>query len=325
MRVTILHNSGAGDDDHSGGALRDLLARAGHDATYRSLGAAGWEEALAEPGDLLVVAGGDGSVSKVLREISTEAARVTILPVGSANNIAASLGIDPEQPIEDLVAGWAIGELRRLDIGVAAAPWGERRFLEAVGGGMFGEVLAQADGLDEAAGLEIDGDGKVDLGVEVLREVVEGLEPAEWRVVIDGVALEAELLAVEVMNIGRIGPQLPLAPAADPGDGQLDVVLVRPDDRSALVSYLSQRLRDLEPELPPLETRRGRVVELVAPEGARMHVDDTRWPPEPAAVTTSVVARPARFLYVLVPHLRVLQGDLRVSSPAVNHGRDDMQ
>jgi diacylglycerol kinase family enzyme len=322
MRVSILHNPGAGDDDHSGDALREAVESAGHEVGYRSLRSTGWEEALAEPGDLLVVAGGDGSVGEVFREIAADTTPVTILPVGSANNIAASLGIDPEQPLERLVAGWATGEQRRFDVGLASTPWGERRFLEAIGGGMFAEVLVRAEGLEHAEGVDVEGDEKVELGLEVLREVVERLEPAIWRVVVDGVELEEELLGVEVVNIARIGPRLPLA-SADPGDGRLDVVLVRPDDRTALVSYLSQRLRDLDPEPPALESRRGRLVELEAPASVPLHVDDTRWPHESGADTARVQVRPERILYVLIPHLSGSAGTSAGKQEVVNHGRDD--
>jgi diacylglycerol kinase (ATP) len=276
MRVTIIHNPDAGDDDHAGHALRSLVARAGHEFTYRSLEEPGWREALEDPGDLVVVAGGDGSVGKVFREIATKRVPVTLLPVGSANNIARTVGI-ADRDVEALVAGWDRGELRRFDLGRATAPWGEELFAESVGGGIFGEVLARAPQVERAAG-DVDGEEKVDLGLELLREVIEGQPVRPWRVEVDGDVLSGEFLAVELMNIGELGPNLPLAPDADPGDGLLEVALVGEAERTKLLSYFSERLRDLDPPPPELPRRRGRRIVLEPPADVRLHVDDGLWP-----------------------------------------------
>lgn len=273
MRVTLVHNPGAGDTDLSAETLRERVVEAGHEVSYFPLTEPGWEEALAEPGDLLVVAGGDGSVGKVLREIATNDVVVTLVPAGSANNVAGALGISPDAKLSRLIEGWANGDVRPLDVGIATAPWGEARFLESFGGGMFGEVLAQADGIE----VEVDGDEKIDLGLELLRDVVDGLEEREWRIDADGVDLSGDFLAVEIMNLGQMGPNLPLAPGADPGDGLFDVVRIRDGDRIRLVSYLSERLRDLEPEPPSFTGHTASRVELRAPPGVRLHVDDRFW------------------------------------------------
>jgi diacylglycerol kinase (ATP) len=302
MRVTLIHNPTAGDDDHAADLLRSVVAEAGHDVSYTSMKEADWAAALEETSDLVVVAGGDGSVGKVFREVATKGIPVTLLPVGSANNIGRSLGI-PDVEVERLVGGWDAGEHVRLDIGEATASWGRTLFVESIGGGIFGEVLARAVGVEDA-GLDVDGDEKVDLGVEMLREVVESIPALEWRVEVDGDDLSGELLAVEAMNIGQMGPNLPLAAQADPGDGLLDVVLIRDEDRSNLVAYLSQRMRELDPALPGLRRARGERVVLGPPEELRLHVDDRLWPAEnDAPAGGTVVATCGPSLTVLVPRL----------------------
>ena len=50
---------------------------------------------LGEPSDLLVLAGGDGTIARILAKLppSSEAQRrIAIVPLGTANNIAQSLG-----------------------------------------------------------------------------------------------------------------------------------------------------------------------------------------------------------------------------------------
>jgi diacylglycerol kinase (ATP) len=301
MRVTLIHNPTAGDDDHAADQLRSVVADAGHEVSYTSTKQRDWQEALEDPGDLLVVAGGDGSVGKVFREVATKGALVTLIPVGSANNIAHSLGF-PEVEVERLVGGWEGGEQRRLDVGEATAPWGETLFVESIGGGVFAEVLARAEPIEDA--VEVEGEDKVDLGVEMLREVIEGIPAREWRVEVDDHDLSGELLAVEALNIGLMGPNLPLSPQADPGDGLLDVVLIREEDRANLVAYLSQRMRELDPALPGLRRTRGERIVLGPPEDHPLHADDRMWPRDggrPRDGTVVVASGPS--LTVLVPRL----------------------
>jgi diacylglycerol kinase (ATP) len=279
MDVTLLHNADAGDDDHSGEELRSLVAQAGHDVSYRSLKQPGWEDALADPGDLVVAAGGDGSVAKVFKQIARKDVPVTLLPVGSANNIARTLGLDRD--VDALVRGWAGGELLRFDLGIALAPWGDVVFVESVGGGVFGEVLSRAEDVEEAGGVEVEGEEKVDFGLELLREVIEEAPAHEWRVEVDGDEEAWKVLGVEVMNIRELGPNVPFAPDVDTGDGLLDVVLVPESERAALVAYFSERIRELEPTLPDLPRRRGKRVRLRPPDEVRLHVDDRFWPKDP--------------------------------------------
>jgi diacylglycerol kinase family enzyme len=300
MRVTLLHNPGAGDDDHSGHALTSAIERAGHEVTYHSLGA-GWKEALANPGDLVVVAGGDGSVGKVFKEVATKDVQVTLLPVGSANNIARTLGID-DVDVERLVAGWEAGEIGGFDLGRASAPWGETLFAESVGGGIFGEVLARASDVEDAAG-EPDGEEKVELGLELMRDVIEDAPVQPWTISVDDERFTCELLALEVMNIGELGPNFGLAPQVDPSDGLLDVVRLDEEQRAPLLAYFSERLRDLDPAPPDLPTRRGRRIVLEPPADVRIHVDDRLWPEDREGRPSGrIVVETGPSLRLLIPH-----------------------
>jgi diacylglycerol kinase family enzyme len=77
-----------------------------------------------------------------------------------------------------------------------------------------------------------------------------------------------------VLNIALIGPNVPLAPDADPGDRLLDLVLVRGGDAAALAAHARARLEHRpEPQLR-LETHRARKVVLEPPPSAPMRLDD---------------------------------------------------
>jgi hypothetical protein len=98
---------------------------------------------------------------------------------------------------------------------------------------------------------------------ESLRKLLRDFPATSWKVQLDDEDVSGEYLLVEAMNIDRLGPGLRLAPAADPGDGLLDVVLVTAEQRDLLDEYLARRLNgDNAP--PELVVRRAARVQIAA-------------------------------------------------------------
>lgn len=267
MRVTLMHNPTAGDERHSRESLAAILADAGRDVIYQSIKDDRWEETLGVDTNLVVVAGGDGTVRKVFKALSGARTPVTLLPVGSANNIARTLGFEHDDAVR-LVRGWAEGTTRPYDLGRVELSGGVTAFVESTGGGIFAHVLARAERVDKQ------GRDKVEHGLRLLRETVEDEPARPWKLELDGHELSGDLLAVEAMNVRETGPNVLLAPDADPGDGLLDLVLVRAEDRPALVAYLEGRIENRPTPMPRLPTQRGRELVMRPPEGGALRVDD---------------------------------------------------
>jgi diacylglycerol kinase (ATP) len=296
MRVTLLHNPSAGDEDHGPEELERLLAGGGHDVvSYRSLKDDDWQEVLEEAVDVIVVAGGDGSVRKVFTAIGSSPTTAAVLPLGSANNIARSLGLDVEHAESNLER---LDTARRaFDIWEVTSRWGVSRCVEAVGGGLFAQVLDRADDAAE----EPSGSRNVDFGIHLLAKTLPEVRPRRWTVEIDGARMDEELLGVEAMNIRELGANLPFAPAADCGDGQIDVVIIRPEDRPQLIAYVAERLAGNEGESLTFDVRRGSDVVLEPPHDVPLHIDDVlpAWHRE---AKSWVTIRPAdAHVQVLVP------------------------
>ncbi len=266
-----MHNPGAGDEDHSAEAVGSLIERAGHKVAYFSTDEPGWKRALDMQSDLIAIAGGDGTVGTVLAELAAVSPRlVTILPIGSANNIARAFQLTGRTP-DELIAGWADAERRRYRLGEITAPDRREIFVETVGGGLFAESILRA------SQRENDDEDKVELGLRVLRELVDELPVQPWRVELDGIDYSGDFLAVEAMVIGDTGPKVPLAPAADPDDRLLDIVLIRDQDRDQLASYLDDRLHRRRSQPLSLTVKRSITV-VIAPSTERsMRIDDTLW------------------------------------------------
>jgi diacylglycerol kinase (ATP) len=269
VRVTLMHNPSAGDEDHGREALTAALAEAGHEVRYASTDD-DWESALDGTADLIVVAGGDGTIAEVFTALAGTGARATLLPLGSANNIARTVGIDEDADPAGLARGWKRGERRRFDIGRLRSSDGTSRFVESVGGGLFTDLLLRA----EAAPVDPGGDAGNDHGLRLMGEVLAEAGPHRWTIGLDGVDLSGGYLGFEVMNTRQIGPQMRLAPGADPGDGLLDLVLIGEEQREALQAAVeAMAAGDPAPALD-MPSRRGRSLRIGVPAGCRLHIDD---------------------------------------------------
>ncbi len=275
MRVTLIHNPGAGSTGEKDALkLEKLLGRAGHKVRYRSSKERGWKRALKKPADLVVVAGGDGTVGSVIRRMVGRGVPVTLLPSGTANNIARTLGL-LERPFEDLVRGWESARRAKLDVGVAKGPWGERYFIEGVGAGLFANLLARPKKKGAKVGKPED---VVDRALRRLQDMAVHCEAVDVAATLDGEDISGRYLLFEAINLRYVGPNMFLAPGGKPGDGLLDVVLVTEDERAHLLEYLNkwQKNRERRAVLP---TRRGRRLKIEW-TGYELHVDDKLYPRE---------------------------------------------
>ncbi|CAN5624256.1 diacylglycerol kinase family lipid kinase [soil metagenome] len=236
MRITVIHNPSAGD----GRVSRELLLRAIHDVgyetSYQSTKADDFPSALQEPGDAVMVAGGDGTVRRVVLELRGTDVPVAVLPLGVANNVAGTLGI--RGGLDDCIRRIRNGQVYRMDIGVSEGPWGERRFIEGVGLGAIAEHIRVA----EKFGCEIPEEqgrtARLEYSRQIMTSLMALLPSFECTLTIGDSRRELRLLMLQVMNVQRIGPALPLAPLADAADGMFDVVWVEETERAQLQDTL---------------------------------------------------------------------------------------
>ncbi len=286
MRITLVHNPGAGRGANSGRDLEKLLERAGHEVRYQSAKEDGWKKALKKPADLIVVAGGDGTVGRVTRRMAGRGIPMALLPSGTANNIARTLG-QLERPFEELVRGWESARRVRLDVGLARGPWGERNFVEGVGMGLFASLLARSERARPKKRKR-----PVEDALSRLKRLAETCVPLEVQAKLDGKDISGRYLLLEALNLRYVGPNLHLAPDSQPGDGYFEVVCVTEAERARLVEYLDQ-WQDNRERLAVLPSRRGRRLQ-VEWTGFELHIDDKLRPKldaEPDEIAGLVEAR----------------------------------
>ena len=267
----LLHNPGAGEETHSKKELISLIEETlDVECRYFSTKENDWKDI--EPGvDLLVIAGGDGTIRKVSRELLNRKridrqVPIAILPLGTANNIARTLNITGE--VKDIIKSWRKKNFKRFDIGRLDGIAGHKFFLEGFGFGVFPELIKAMRGPDKA--LKNMPEEKMNRALEELEEIIHDKKPFYCSVEIDGADHSGNYILLEVMNIVSIGPNLELAHGANPADGKLELVLLTEKHRDQLLSAIRKPNGDNPTAFP---IYKGSSIHLHCEE-ILVHVDD---------------------------------------------------
>jgi diacylglycerol kinase (ATP) len=234
--------------------------------------------ATSDPGELdgvlqragsrrIVVAGGDGSLHAVMsalhRRMQLDRTVVALLPMGTGNDFARSLGIPLE--IEDAALVVAGGEVREMDL-----------IVDEVGEIVVNNVHVGAGAQASRLGarwkqrLGAIGIGKLNLGKVgyPIGAVQSALHPSDLhlRVEVDGTVvndLDRPVLMVAVGNGAHIGGGTEVTPHADPEDGHVDVMVSRSTAPLAKLSYTLKMARSgSHLERPDVDYYRGKKVSV---------------------------------------------------------------
>ena len=269
MNVWILCNEDAGRG-LSADDLRILVEQAGH--TVLGVAKQYDERAPLPPGhlDLVVAAGGDGTVATAAGLAARTPASLAILPLGTANNIATSLGLNA--PVPDLIASWSTSRCVPFDRGCASAESKVWPVIEGIGAGLVPAGISRAQ-WQQKQREEMTPAVEVAAAIGAFRDALVDLQPRRWTLVLDGTQMSDQFLLVEVLNIRSVGPNLVLGPDATPFDGYFDIVMAQERHRQELLAYLADRSegRDTRLALPCHRAR-----EVVIDGCTELHIDDER-------------------------------------------------
>src|SRR6267378_6269974 len=276
MRITLMHNPKAGDAQHGKKQLMSALAKAGHHATYQSTKERGFKKALKNPADLVLAAGGDGTVAKIAFRLIDSGIPLSVLPLGTANNLARALGFVASP--EEISARLEGGKKQVFDVGLATGPWGERYFFEGAGGGLLADYVRAAKKEEKKNGKaeKLSKEQQMARHGALLRRMLHDYPARQWKIEIDGKDISGRYVLWEAMNIRSVGPALHLAPRAATKDGQFDFVCARQPDYALLLEHLDARVAGKKSK-SPLPARRFRELRVVW-KGSTLHLDDKLWP-----------------------------------------------
>jgi diacylglycerol kinase family enzyme len=267
VRVCLYWNETAGEGTTREEVTR-LIEAAGHRIGRVIEHGEDLGRACQESHDCLVAAGGDGTVARAGRALAHGRMPMAILPLGTANNIAASLGIDPDP--ERAIAAWSSQHVVHVDVGAIEDAKGRCLFIEGVGVGLLPagieagrKAVPKNNGHDPAAA--------VTKARQVFLDTLSGLQPQRYQLTIEGTSLDEESLLVEILNIPLVGPRIRLSNEANPADGLLSVVVAGAADRELIADHLRDGWDDHR-QHAQLKTWRATRVEVTGWHD--YHVDD---------------------------------------------------
>jgi YegS/Rv2252/BmrU family lipid kinase len=221
QRMLVITNPKPGSFDSGAvDAVVDGLSAGGDVQVAPSSDLAELRSSLAErAGRDVVVVGGDGSMHAVVNALhelgDLDGARVALIPLGTGNDFARSLGLPPDP--DDAVAVVHAGRTITVDVIVDDSG---AVVVNAAHLGVGAEAATAASRWKSRLGR---------LGY-VVGAVVAGVRTGgvRVRVVADGAVIAGgrrRILQVAVANGTYVGGGAPLAPLARPDDGRLDVVV----------------------------------------------------------------------------------------------------
>ncbi|MBZ5700663.1 MAG: diacylglycerol kinase family lipid kinase [Acidobacteriia bacterium] len=217
---------------------------------------------------LLIAMGGDGTFQGLANAAAGTDTLLGIVPAGGGNDFAAAAGL----PKDPLAAAQALlyQPPRWMDLLRARTADGQVRLYAGGGGiGLDAEAARYASGAFRrlpgalryvAAALAA---LRTYAPVEVTAEFPEG----------EHAPLRAEVLLAAVLNTPHYGAGLRLAPAAQPDDGRLDVVLVGSLRLLELMDLLPQLAQSGDVRIPQITRVHARRVRLSAARQALFHGD----------------------------------------------------
>ena len=227
--------------------------------------ARGLAKAAVKHGDeLVIVAAGDGTIEDVVGELAGGATALGIIPIGTMNNIARSLGVPLD--LEDACALLGAGITRHIDVGrviTSDKPSGAY-FLESAGVGL--SALAAPIGQDEEK-------GRWALLVKAIGKFLT-FAGAEVQVSCDdGELLEAHTQVVTVSNAPLFGKNMLIGPDAKMDDHLLDVALYDGMSKLDLERYFMGIADGTRVDDPRVSFRRVRRIRVSADAPLKANAD----------------------------------------------------
>lgn len=216
-------------------------------------------QAVHERYDLVIAGGGDGTISEVASGLVGTGIPLGIIPCGTFNNIATSLGLPPRDHHRAATIILA-GKTRDIDVGKVNGYY----FFEAAGVGLDASIFP--------IGEEIKGGHYYKLFEASRRFLM--YHPAEMSIVLDNtreVTVQAPM--VVVANGPYYGSAFNIAPEAVMDDGVFSVVIFETCTRLEVARYFAATSGRRKSSLPCISTYRASQVEIKSDTPLPAHAD----------------------------------------------------
>jgi diacylglycerol kinase (ATP) len=203
----------------------------------------------------IIAMGGDDTVEAVIRGIAWSKARLGVIPVGTANDLAKSLGIplDPQQACALIAAG----DFRKVDLGWVKIDKGKKLpFFQLVIVGIVASLYPPSLRVVKS---------RISKVKELIQKVLEQEAGSKVTVVMDGDStITVDTMLAIASNVPLIGRNLVVDPYSSTEDGLLDITLYPGFTKAELAVYFARTLNDHKVDDRKIQRYRARRVKIKA-------------------------------------------------------------
>lgn len=243
--------------------------------TAQQPGALQAKQALAQNCNLILIAGGDGTLRSVLEAVANQNVTLGIIPRGTGNVLARNLGI-PLGNIPKAITAALEGQERSIDLGKVTITFAENGSEES-------HVFGVMAGLGLDAKIFMNTNAKLKKRIGWVAYIDGGLRSLPVRFETMDVSVNSrpskqlKVHSLAIGNCGLLPGNINIMPAARLDDGLLDVAAVGPRrfwnwidfwNRVTVLSWLATKVRgwrkivDFKANLKTLENLNGKVIEV---------------------------------------------------------------
>ncbi len=240
-----------------GGLERDVVVGRDGDEAFDRL-----RDRVAAGVDGVVAVGGDGLVNIALQVVGGTEVPLGIVPAGTGNDIARSLGLVP-QDAPAAVRLVLAGQTRVIDLGRANGRW----FGGVLGSGFDSMVNERANRMSWPS-------GRSRYNLAILAEL-RTFRPLPYVLELDGERVETEAMLVAVGNGPSYGGGMRVTPDARLDDGLLDVTVLGPISKPEFIRVFPTVYKGTHVSHRAVTVRRARRVTLSS-EGVTAYADGER-------------------------------------------------
>ena len=225
---------------------------------YRGHGSILAAEALRNGVDILVAVGGDGTINEVASEVEGTNKLMGIVPYGSGNGLARSLGI----PIRDI---HAIKRINRLHISkIDSGTFNGRKFFNMAGIGFDAQISSRfaenvKRGLTSYA--------------KIAFSEVSNYNSQHYSLNIDGKEYQHQAFMISIANSSQYGNNAHISPFASLNDGMLDVCILKPFPLYKFPALVFRMFRKSTHKSNYLEIIQGSKIIITRESEAAIHLD----------------------------------------------------
>ena len=197
----------------------------------------------------VIVVGGDGMVHLAVQELASSKIPLALVPAGTGNDFARTLGHNLEMPLENLKVA-LLRSPEAVDLGVV----NDRFFAEILSTGFDSIVNERANSFQRIK-------GRMKYNIAILL-VLSTFKPKTYRFRIDGITFESKAMLIAVSNGQSYGGGMRITPDASINDAQFDVMILGPVSRFEFLRVFPKVFTGKHVSHPAVKILKGKEVDI---------------------------------------------------------------